>query len=681
MMPVAPGRLLLAAALVALAAPACDETRSQATPLLEVDPPSGFVFPQIGPGNEEIRRVRLRNQGRGDLKVTGLKLEDRSSANEFELFYENDSGELVSVPGTLTIPQGELAVLAVRYAPVDDTDSADGGSVVLRSNDRDNRSAEIPVVTGGQGAEIALSPRTIDFGEVEAGATAVEPLTINNLGVADLTIYRIAVDDEEFGARLEGRSILGELDEPLVVPPGGKLDIEVTYSPPTQGPDTAELQFTSNDPQQPVANVTLRANGAAPCVQVVPDNVDFGAALLAASVDGPPPNVRPVSIESCGTTPLEITRIEIEGGNGAFTVVDLPDVEEGAPLFTLPPMAEGQPLPSQQLQIGFSPTELRAYGGRLLVHSNAGAPFPVDLFGRGVDNACPIPEVTTAQYDVRPLDIITLDGTPSNDPGGQVKRWEWTVVARPDGSVSQPVERFADFQRPADGGDEDDTETPTAQFFVDLAGQYVIELRVYDNLGQVSCDPFAVKQITIDAVPDKDLHVQLVWSTPADPDETDSIGTDVDLHVLHENAGGVWYADDWDVYFAQVNPEWGAPGPEDNPTLDIDDTNGAGPENVNLNRPEAGVSYEIGALYYRSESTFGLADAPRHVEHPSYVTVRIFAKGELLAEFVDRELTRVNQLWHIATVRWCEDFVRCPEIVPVDVVYDEGEYEVAARRR
>ena len=115
----------------------------------------------------------------------------------------------------------------------------------------------------------------------------------------------------------------------------------------------------------------------------------------------------------------------------------------------------------------------------------------------------------------------------------------------------------------------------------------------------------------------------------------------------------------------------------DNPSLDIDDTNGAGPENINLENPEEGVTYEVGAIYYRPESTFGIAGNDRRIQHPSYLTIRIYVRGELLNEFVGRELTRGRQLWHVASVKWCDEVEsggRCPEITIRDRVLEESEY-------
>jgi hypothetical protein len=90
-----------------------------------------------------------------------------------------------------------------------------------------------------------------------------------------------------------------------------------------------------------------------------------------------------------------------------------------------------------------------------------------------------------------------------------------------------------------------------------------------------------------------------------------------------------------------------------------------------------GVTYEVGAIYFRNESTFGDAMNDPRRQHVSYVTVRIFARGELLNEFVGREMSELRQLWHIASIEWCEDaddVRRCPRITVRDQLYLEGDY-------
>ncbi len=660
-----------------------DGVGEQKTPTLQISPES-FLFPRLAPGAIAERSVELRSTGAGAVSITDFELVDESTDGELSLFVE-EAGERRPVPRSLRLDPGAAATLVVVYASTDESPFPDRGRVLFGTNDPEHRDVTLPVLTGETGAEIDLNPRTMEFGAVEAGESASQVLVIRNLGLVDLVIDNMTVNGPaDFSASLGERLLTQDgAFEPLVVPGSGRLEVTVTYAPPSAGPDRGELLIQSNDARSPTSIVTLTANGAAACLRVVPESVEFGAALQVQDRNAPTPNIRQLSIESCGSSPLRIDRMEFMGDNAFGLAEELMPVNPEDPasaLIELPAATPGMPFPNREVPVGFWPLELDTYGGTLLIHSNAeDSPTAVQLFGRGVDNSCPIPEADPDEFNVQPLDIIDLNGALSSDPGGMVVAWEWDVIERPNGSVSQVVETFFDNRRPADGGDEDDSTNATARFFVDLAGRYVIHLRVRDNLGQYSCDPTAVKEIVINAVPEKDLHVQLVWETPDDPDQGDRIGTDIDLHFKHELSGDGWNADanGFDCYFANTNPDWGlANEVADNPSLDIDDTNGGGPENVNLARPEPNVTYELGALYFRNESTFGIPDADPRMQHPSYATLRIFVRGRELAAVGPRELTELRQLWRVARVQWCDDLEQCPRIEIIDEVLTEDQYDL-----
>ena len=116
-------------------------------------------------------------------------------------------------------------------------------------------------------------------------------------------------------------------------------------------------------------------------------------------------------------------------------------------------------------------------------------------------------------------------------------------------------------------------------------------------------------------------------------------GADLDLHFLHPN--GNWNTLPFDVFWSNPEAEWGAPGPSDNPSLDIDDTDGAGPENINMRDPESGVTYAVGVYYY-DDTGFG----------PSYATVRMYIRGTQRFEWRDMYLPKGQSFWYVATIAW-----------------------------
>ena len=145
--------------------------------------------------------------------------------------------------------------------------------------------------------------------------------------------------------------------------------------------------------------------------------------------------------------------------------------------------------------------------------------------------------------------------------------------------------------------------------------------------------------------------------TPADPDQTDTdfgAGADLDLHFLHPRSPG-WFCSPWDIYFANPNPDWGVPfDAQDDPSLDIDDVNGAGPENINLDEPQNNGIYRVGVHYFND-----------HGYGPSFATVRIFIRGMLRFEVPNKRLVGTDAFWDVATIAWPSG-----HITPIDRVHE-----------
>jgi len=196
---------------------------------------------------------------------------------------------------------------------------------------------------------------------------------------------------------------------------------------------------------------------------------------------------------------------------------------------------------------------------------------------------------------------------------GTIASTTWRNVSRPPGS------RSADLS-PANALT---TMVPT-----DIAGEYPVELSVVDDDGNlVTC------RTIVRAVATEGLRVEMFWDTDT---------TDMDTHVL-EPGGTTWTTDD-DCNFRNCQMgevlDWGVPGAtDDNPHLDIDDTNGFGPENINIDRPATGT-YRVGIHAWRGAGN---------------VTVRIYCGGsttEPRQTFGPVPLSSApqDQFWRVADV-------------------------------
>jgi len=189
----------------------------------------------------------------------------------------------------------------------------------------------------------------------------------------------------------------------------------------------------------------------------------------------------------------------------------------------------------------------------------------------GLESSCEIlviglPTPPTALCeDVRtvPLTNTNVGGAAEDD--GEIVRWEWSLVSGPPGSDARPPS-------PRDARD--------TVFFPDLAGEYLLELTITDDDGMMdSC------VTTVRAEATEGLRVEMFWN---------SDGTDMDTHLLNPDASS-WFNGD-DCYYANCvgGNGWGA-------SLDIDDVDGFGPENINMETPSPGT-YRVGVHAFRGRA-------------------------------------------------------------------------------
>jgi hypothetical protein len=238
---------------------------------------------------------------------------------------------------------------------------------------------------------------------------------------------------------------------------------------------------------------------------------------------------------------------------------------------------------------------------------------------------CSDPSATS----VAPLATVQLDGRMSSDPDSQPLSYAWRIASAPPGStiaISNPS-----------------SSRPT--LFAQIAGDYRVCLIVTDSTSCQSTESC----VTMHVVPTSRLHVQLVW----EKDETD-----LDLHVMQSGlanffddgsgppGGQINCARAKDCFFVCKVPNWGGGGGADDPRLDIDDIDGFGPENVNLDAPSNG-RYAI-AVHYWCDRPGPLYDGAGRGN--TKATVRIYVDG-VLARTFERTIGKDDR-WYVADVDW-----------------------------
>jgi hypothetical protein len=228
------------------------------------------------------------------------------------------------------------------------------------------------------------------------------------------------------------------------------------------------------------------------------------------------------------------------------------------------------------------------------------------------------PEQPVAVCSVSPtqahsFDTLTWHGDASHDPSGQpLADYQWSVLSFPPGSTAGLM-----------------GSGPTRTTQTDMAGAYTAQLVVVSQSGQSSAPCTA----TATVVPSENLWVEMYWRYPED---------DMDLHLLAP------YGEldtDTDCYYINCIPpsilDWGQPGNQsDNPSLDLDDIPGTGPENINIEAPAPGT-YTVVVHDFPSYDRFD----------PNPVTVNIYIDGNPVATF-ERDMIGEDDSWRVCTIEW-----------------------------
>jgi len=364
----------------------------------------------------------------------------------------------------------------------------------------------------------------------------------------------------------------------------------------------------------------------APDISIDPPQCAFGDVGAGATV------YCDLSVVNRGQLDLVISAVS---GDGAFGT-DQSAVFKPASVLPVPVY-----LPSQAgvtVRISATPPDTQAYSGNLYFATNdpdtPSATVPLSVQGAAVPTA--VARIYSINNDlvdvgaaptVAPLDNVIVTGVDSQPgtSGRTITGYEWTIESKPSDStvvLSAPTNVQTGFQFNSSGVDRPG---------LDVVGTYVVRLVAIDNQGSRSSND---ARVTLNAMPGEAVHVQLTW---------DHATADLDLHLLRSGSG----FDGNDCYFANCDMagglNWG--GGDVNPHLDVDDVNGYGPENINIDQPANGI-YLVAVHYYSPHASTVLTN----------VNVKIFIRGGLAAEYM-QQLTLCNQWWEAARIEWPSSLV------------------------
>jgi hypothetical protein len=441
---------------------------------------------------------------------------------------------------------------------------------------------------------LTLSTETIDFEGVIVLYNQDLEFQIINSGLAELEITDMYIDgNEDEMYSIEPSS--GEIE------PNETLSVLVNFEPDTYRRYDREIIIISNDEEHPEFNIPLLGegiDGPIPDIEIEPRSIDFG--LVSQGLT----KTEYFTLTNRGTGALLIDSVVLDGSEAFEVMTNVTGIEYGLEQ-------------SSTIVVTYTPSEEGGENATLTFASNDPdeAEQTVILLGNGGGSySYPVAEFS-CPTEVDPPTTIQLNGRNSTDPNGNTPlTYNWELLQQPPGSSTSIDEPTLD-------------HTP---LFVDVAGDYEVQLTVQNSVG-LNSEP-ATCEFT--AIPDESIHVELSWDTN---------NSDLDLHMLLE--GYDFYSYDGDCCWCNPNPSWGDGGSSDDPNLSLDNRIGYGPEAIHIETPWSPDDTSVGAAYnilvhYFNNNGGGNTTA----------TVRIYLDGELIAE--EYRVLSNRDLWDVGYVFW-----------------------------
>jgi hypothetical protein len=206
----------------------------------------------------------------------------------------------------------ESCTLTIRFTPIEPP-GAQSATLTTEYVELDGApGTAAPVALSGNGvlgAEIAVDPPAVVFGNVELGTSVTLPLTITNEGTLDLTVSSVTLSgtgaaDYEFTPDCTG-----------VLAGGESCIINVTFTPSVLDDRNATITIVSDDLDESSLPVALLGAGVQdPDISVSPTEIDFGAVATNTA------DTADIVVTNEGTGTLTIESVAVDPDGTPFSI-------------------------------------------------------------------------------------------------------------------------------------------------------------------------------------------------------------------------------------------------------------------------------------------------------------------------------------------------------------------------
>ncbi len=275
---------------------------SNLEPQISVSPSSVDFGDVVVNSSSNSEDVVVSNTGKGDLKITSVKLSG-TNASMFSIITESCS--------SATLAENDECHIYVDFTPT----STGSKTSKLDISSNDPAHPVLSVNMSGNGVNpssgvISTDKQSIDFGSVKINTESnVQSVEVKNVGTKDLNISSVYLD----GNDADQFEIKNDECGSKTLAPNNSCTISLVFKPQSTGSKNTNLAIDSDDPNKPTAMVLLKGNGIdkdMPDIFVDKSQINFG--IVKVDTESSAENLL---VTNKGTSDLIISDTKISGAN------------------------------------------------------------------------------------------------------------------------------------------------------------------------------------------------------------------------------------------------------------------------------------------------------------------------------------------------------------------------------
>ena len=319
-------------------------------PVLSYPPLKLYFYASVG--LEVGRTVVLRNEGKADLEVTDVDLE------------EDPADEFAVSARSFTLAPGDSQIVRITFAPKEEGERSTSLRILSNSEDSPHRLEATAHAVVVRRPRIATSATDLVFTPVEAGNSSRRTFTVGNHGDSELsfTLLLAGADAAEFALSPESGK----------VGPNDQAEVAVVFTPTTYETKSAHIEVGHNAEGRSIS-IPLSVPSLTTVPGVMAPRISlstFGLSFIAIVGEQ---HESSVDIHNLGTGDVVVHAIDTEGG-----VADQFSVSRSE--FSV---SRGD---SQTVVVAFRPRSSGIWDGSLVLHHN-GPESPTRITLRGYSTA------------------------------------------------------------------------------------------------------------------------------------------------------------------------------------------------------------------------------------------------------------------------------------------------------